>query len=252
MDQKQQIIEKVLINNSLHIQANFDANKQATKTMEAVACNTYKNAEEKNNIPKKVDQTKKSNASMGSIEPEQKVAEKETKINNGNNEKKNVFIVGDSLVNGINERGLAKQHDEIVIKAHGGATTRDMVDYIKPVLRKKPDVIILHTGTNDLTKGVDTISQLEEISELVMKDENKSTELVISTVVTRGDRTGMSKRITNLNKRIKKFCADNDLKTIEYDNIDFSCLAAKRLHLNKRGDSILVNNFINFLSRPKH
>ena len=123
------------------------------------------------------------------------------------------------------------------------------MDYIKPVLRKKPDVVILHTGTNDLTKGVDTISQLEEISDLVTNDEKNNTELVISTVVTRGDRAGMSKRIANLNKRIKKFCAERNLQTIEHDNIDFSCLATKRLHLNKGGDSILANNFINFLSK---
>ena len=161
-----------MINNNLDVQANFDANKQATKTMKAVACNTSNKAEEMNNNPKIVNPTKKSNASMGSMEPTQKVAEKETKINNG---KKHVFIVGDFIVNGINEYGLANQHDEVVFKAHGGATTRDMVDYIKPVPRKKPDALILHTGTNDLTKGVDTISQLEEISELVMKDENKST-----------------------------------------------------------------------------
>ena len=228
--------------------------------MGTIACNTSNDSEETDNNLKKTnnnrktteretDKEKTNNASIEKLPKEtskQKVTESETK---SDNEKKNVFIVGDSLVNGINERGLAKQHEEVVIKAHGGATTRDMVDYIKPVLRKKPDVVILHTGTNDLTKGVDTISQLEEISDLVTNDEKNNTELVISTVVTRGDRAGMSKRIANLNKRIKKFCAERNLQTIEHDNIDFSCLATKRLHLNKRGDSILANNFINFLSK---
>ena len=142
-----------------------------------------------------------------------------------------------------------KQHKEVVIKAHGGATTKDMVDYIKPILRKKPVVVILHTGSNDLTKGVDTASQLEEISDLVKNDEKSNIELVISTVLTKGDRAGMSKRIKNLNKRIKKFSAERNLQTIKHDNIDLSCLATKRLHLNKRGDSILASNFINFLNK---
>ena len=35
-----------------------------------------------------------------------------------------------------------------------GSTTDDMIDYVKPVTRKKPDVIIMHVGTNDLRKGV--------------------------------------------------------------------------------------------------
>ena len=30
------------------------------------------------------------------------------------------------------------------------------MDYSKPVARKKPDTVIIHTGTNDLTDGVKT------------------------------------------------------------------------------------------------
>ena len=31
-----------------------------------------------------------------------------------------------------------------------GVTTRDMYDYLKPLLNKNPDSIILHVGTNNL------------------------------------------------------------------------------------------------------
>ena len=36
------------------------------------------------------------------------------------------------------------------------------MDLIKPVLRKQPNVIILHTGTNDLAVDANTISHYEE------------------------------------------------------------------------------------------
>ena len=48
----------------------------------------------------------------------------------------------------------------------GGATTRDMIDHIKPVLRRVPDTIILRCGTNDLTSSVSTIEHMEEILEI--------------------------------------------------------------------------------------
>ena len=37
-----------------------------------------------------------------------------------------------------------------VTKTVTGATTEDMQDFIKPILRKNPDNVIIHIGTNDL------------------------------------------------------------------------------------------------------
>ena len=46
---------------------------------------------------------------------------------------------------------------------HTGFTTDDTVDYVRPVTRKKPDVIIMHVGTNDMTKGINTMSKVRKI-----------------------------------------------------------------------------------------
>ena len=35
-----------------------------------------------------------------------------------------------------------------------------MLDYIKPTVRRKPDVLVIHTGTNDLTNGVNTMKEV--------------------------------------------------------------------------------------------
>ena len=37
------------------------------------------------------------------------------------------------------------------------SSTEDMLDYIKPIERRKPDTLIILTGTNDLTNGVNTM-----------------------------------------------------------------------------------------------
>ena len=53
-------------------------------------------------------------------------------------------------LNNIQGRGLAKKHN-LTVRANPGATPRDILDHIKPALRKKPDVIIIHCGSNDIT-----------------------------------------------------------------------------------------------------
>ena len=41
----------------------------------------------------------------------------------------------------------------IVVKSFAGANCTDMEDFLKPVVRKEPENIILHVGTNDLNKS---------------------------------------------------------------------------------------------------
>ena len=59
-----------------------------------------------------------------------------------------------------------QKHHNITIKRHPGATMIDIVEYVKPVIRKKPDCLIIHAGTNDLTnkEGVNTIENLRMIN----------------------------------------------------------------------------------------
>ena len=65
--------------------------------------------------------------------------------------KENIYIVGDSMLKNITGSGLSKGHI-VKIRPHPGAPTVDMIDYTKPELCHKPDIVILHCGTNDNTK----------------------------------------------------------------------------------------------------
>ena len=136
---------------------------------------------------------------------------------------KNVFIIGDSILNGLNENGLKKRHN-VKVRAHSGATSTDISDHIKPIIRRKPDCVIIHCGTNDITskEGMDTIKHLKQIlSE--SKRESKQTNIVISSVTTRSDRVGINKEVTNLNKSIKTLAEENGIQLIDNNNIDLSC-----------------------------
>ena len=59
------------------------------------------------------------------------------------------LIVDDSMLPGIDKRRISKRDRKVKIKKFPGATVDDMYDYVKPMLKKCPDNIILHVGTNN-------------------------------------------------------------------------------------------------------
>ena len=135
----------------------------------------------------------------------------------------------------------------MTVRANPGATTRDILDHIKPALRKKPDVVIIHCGTNDLTSQEKTIENMRELVSLA-KAESPDTELVISSIITRRDKPGLQQKVNELNTEIKDFCRNHQLQIIDNSNLDVQCLGMKKLHLSKRGDGLFACNLLNFIN----
>ena len=82
-------------------------------------------------------------------------------INNGkpdsykrNPPKTKVTVTGDSMIKYLRRDSLFSKNNDVKVDAHLGSTTLDMLDYIKLIVRRKPDVLVIHTGTNDPTNGV--------------------------------------------------------------------------------------------------
>ena len=60
-------------------------------------------------------------------------------------------IIGDSILNGLIEENLSKQHN-IRIRKFPAAILDDLNYRVHPILCKKPKHIIIHIGTNDATR----------------------------------------------------------------------------------------------------
>ena len=59
-----------------------------------------------------------------------------------------------------------------------------MLDYIKPIARRKPDTFIIHTGTNDLTNGVDAVKKVRKLVKVVCEiDESEKIKIGFSSVI---------------------------------------------------------------------
>ena len=173
--------------------------------------------------------------------------------NNNTNviDRKNVFIVGDSLLNGINENGMKKLNHNVKVRNHPGATTEDIIDHIKPILRKKTDLLIVHSGTNDLNnEKVNTTECLENINRYIKKT-SPNTTLVVSKLIKRKDKPGIDKNLNDLNESIERSCKLMNVEMIGNDNIMEGNLSTKKLHLNKSGNSKFAQNLIKFIREFK-
>ena len=130
LEQKQQIIEKLLINNNTQVHAPLQqdkAIKPSTKenfTLNKASFNGMNRIESGKNgkRARKATQTTESESSQS--EQQKSDTGKAYDIVEQNEAKKLVYLVGDSLLNGIHERGLTKK-DNFRVKAHGGGGGND-------------------------------------------------------------------------------------------------------------------------------
>ena len=65
------------------------------------------------------------------------------------NNKSTIVIAGDSIIKDI-KGWLMNRNKRVKISSFPGANTEDMKDFVTPLLRKRPDELILHIGTNNL------------------------------------------------------------------------------------------------------
>ena len=99
--------------------------------------------------------------------------------------KKEIIIVGDSMIKHVNGREVSRDNS-VKIRCHPGATTDDIIDYVRPTFRKKPDMIIIHTGTNDIQNKVNTLQKVRKVITTIKEiDVNKEIQIAFSSVIQR-------------------------------------------------------------------
>ena len=127
---------------------------------------------------------------------------------------------------------LSNSSTRVIVKSFSGATTSDMEDYLKPILRKEPNKIILHAGTNDITHLT-----AQRVAEGVLNlgiqvnQDSPSTELVISGILPRTDKPNLMLKVNEANKIVKSFCLENNWAFIDHKSFNSTCLNTHGLHL---------------------
>ena len=101
---------------------------------------------------------------------------------------------------------------------------------------------MIHTGTNDLTYGVNTMKEVRQLVKCVKElDKEEEVKIGFSSVINRSDRN-LEKETVDLNLKLKRYWEGNQFLFIDNDNIDKSCLKNSKLHLNQKGTNIWCQN----------
>ena len=163
--------------------------------------------------------------------------------------KKTVVVAGDSLVKNVIGAKMSSIDTDnfFVVKPFPGATVEDMNDFINPLIRKKPDKMILHVGTNNLKSSSPKVVA-ESILKLVtrIKEASPNTAVGISALLVRNDNHELAVKVNLVNNILRGYSINANISYLGNANIDSSHLNSRGLHLNSIGSSILQDNFREF------
>ena len=107
------------------------------------------------------------------------------------------------MLNGGQEKGLNKNAGiNIKIRKYLRASSTDILGNIEPSLRKEPDQIIIHAGTNDLTHDHKNNMKKKKM----VRETCKSTKLWFFSLICCNDLKGIDKMVKKTNTHLENYC----------------------------------------------
>ena len=155
--------------------------------------------------------------------------------------KKSVLVVGDSLLNGIEESKLSNDR-HIRVKPISGAKIKDISNNLDELTHNDLEIIILPVGTNN--KVEDTPEDIyNNLMSLKTKIEDKipNCQVLISCLVRPNDNVKANKTA----EKVDNFIKLAKLKFIDNGNITDKHLGRRGLRLNRNGNIIFAKNLLN-------
>ena len=143
---------------------------------------------------------------------------------------------------------MCREDTKVNLKYFPGATMEDMESYVIPPLRRNPDEVIIHVGTNDLRDK--TSRQVAEsvvnLSDNILQN-STANKVSISSVIHRNDDLALNSKISECNKILKSFASNRKWGYIDNSKIGSTMLNKGGLHLNHKGSSALAKNITSYL-----
>jgi len=161
-----------------------------------------------------------------------------------------ISVLGDSIVKDIKGYKLKprlEKNERIYIKSFSGSTVNDMIDYARPTIRKEPDLIILHVGSNDLRSEKTADNIASDVMKLALEMRTENNDVMISSLVFRDDNPGLNNKGKAVNLILKAECEQYNIMLIDNSNIQKQHLNGSKLHLNYKGTVTLANNILNHI-----
>ena len=114
--------------------------------------------------------------------------------------------------------------DPVKIRPHPGASTGYLFYHIKLAIRTSPDIVVIHTDTNDLRNNCNIVKKAKKLASPVKGvDKDNSVKIAFSSIINREDEDFKDK-ISDVNNKLKNYCNSAGMDFIDNANIDGSCL----------------------------
>ena len=89
------------------------------------------------------------------------------------------------MIKYVNGREVSR-NDSVKVRSHPGATTDDFIDYVRPTFPKKPNLIIIQSGTNDTQKSVNILQKIRKvISSIKEHDTDDNIKIALPSIIHR-------------------------------------------------------------------
>ena len=168
---------------------------------------------------------------------------------------KSVCIVGDSILGRIRVPEVRKCLREngvnvnIKKKFFPGAKANEVGHYILPTLDElKPDVMIIHVGTNNLQQpNFDSTTLASEILDVGQRAVEKGVGTVFISSMTPRKDGYLQRRLEEVNSILERECSSLGFIFISNEAILLENVCHDGVHLLDSGMNVLANNFINYL-----
>ena len=113
------------------------------------------------------------------------------------------------MISGIDQQRLSVKGRIIKVRSFPGSTINDKYDYIKPLLKKNPDSVILHVGTNDAPNStsrtiLDNMLSLKSFTEKTLSQ----SKVCISNLVKRTDNGKATLTVNEVNEHLSTLQLD--------------------------------------------
>ena len=132
------------------------------------------------------------------------------------------------MVNGISEKGLSVNY-KVKIVNFPGSTSEKILEKLDDIIKEKPEDLIFHAGTNDITNNVNLSTNVKKIFKNFSK-ESPLTSIKFSFIINHKDKTNIQKTLADMNTRLENFrmlkgisfIDNSDIKEFHFSFISFN------------------------------
>ena len=150
------------------------------------------------------------------------------------------------MFNQLDEKRVSKNDFTTKVRAFGGSSIADMYFYLEPLLKKEPEYVILHVGTNDcVSESGNTVFQNLLGLKKHIEEKVPGVKVIISQPTIRFDNNLVSMRVREVVKKLES----SKIPLLVNDNIEIRHIGKKGLHFNGYGTGRCAMNILSLIKQ---